>query len=329
MQLPPFEYIRPESLAEGLQALAEHGDKIAIMSGGSDLLINMKFRLDGPEYLLSLNGLPELQLIEELDDGSLRIGAGCKLTELANNALIKERYPALQAAIFSVGSRHVRNMGTIGGNICLDTRCWYTNQSETWRDTRDGCFKTDSEQCHVIKTTTKCHALSSTDSGPMLIALDASVVLASQAGERVVPVREFYQDDGLDHTVLEPGEVLVAVIVPPPRGRAVFAKLAQREGLDFAAGSFAAAVSGSNEKLDSVCLVMGSVAPEPRVMEQAGKILMDAGLTDESIDAAAGAARLSLDEVTNLFTPPGYKKRLIRALVKDALTELRDQAARG
>jgi len=329
MQLPQFEYLRPKSLAEGLQALAEHGDNIAVMSGGSDLLINMKFRLDTPAYLISLNGLDELQQVEELADGGLRIGAGCILTNLAKNPLISERYPALHDAIQSVGSRHVRNMGTIGGNICLDTRCWYTNQSETWRETRDGCFKTDNELCHVIKTATKCHALSSTDSGPMLIAMDASVVLVSAAGERTVPMREFYRDDGMNHTVLQQGEVLTAVLLKPPVGRGVFAKLSQREGLDFAAGAFAAVVTGSNEQPESVSLVMGSIAPEPRVMETAQQLLMESGFTDEAIEEAAGGARSALSEVTNLFTPSGYKRRLIRALIKDALIELRDQPERG
>ncbi len=329
MQLPQFEYIRPKSLAEGLQTLAEHGDNIAVMSGGSDLLINMKFRLDAPAYLISLNGLDELKQVEETDDGGLRIGAGCVLTDLVENALISERYPALCDAIRSVGSRHVRNMGTIGGNICLDTRCWYTNQSETWRETRSGCFKTDNELCHVIKTATKCHALSSTDSGPMLIAMDASVVLTSVDGERTVPMCEFYCDDGIDHTVLKPGEVLTALLLKPPVGRAVFAKLSQREGLDFAAGAFAAAMTGSNEKPESVSLVMGSIAPEPRVMEKAQQILMESGFSDEAIEEAAGGFRSALSEVTNLFTPSGYKRRLIRALIKDALIELRDQPERG
>ena len=137
---------------------------------------------------------------------------------------------------------------------------------------------------------------------------------------------EFYHDDGVNHTALRPGEVLIAVLVPPSQGRAVFAKLAQREGLDFAAGTFSAAVAGSNEKPEAVRLVMGSVAPEPRIMERSAQILMESGLTDEAIDGAAQAARSALDEVTNLFTPTGYKKRLIRALVKDALTELKDQA---
>jgi 4-hydroxybenzoyl-CoA reductase subunit beta len=325
MQLPEFEYIKPTSLAEGLAALAEHGQDAAIMSGGSDLLINMKFRLDTPKYLISINALPELQTIEQQPDGGLRIGAGCKLTQLADNALLKTTYPALHAAIVSVGSKHVRNAGTLGGNICLDTRCWYTNQSENWRESRDGCFKTDNELCHVIKSASKCHAINSSDTAPILMVLDASVTLASHEGERQLSMVGFYNNDGVDHTALRPGEILVAVTLPPPRGRTIYAKLAQRDGLDFASGTFAAAVHGSNEKPEFVRLVMGSVGPEPKVLKDSAQIVLGSGLNDDSIETAALAARASLGEVTNLFTPSGYKRRLVKALVKDALIELRDQ----
>jgi 4-hydroxybenzoyl-CoA reductase subunit beta len=325
MQLPEFEYLKPDSLAEGLEALARHGKDATIISGGSDLLINMKFRLDTPKVLISLNSLPELQAIEAQSDGGLRIGAGCKLTQLAASDLLEEHYPALHASIFSVGSRHVRNAGTIGGNICLDTRCWYTNQSEKWRETRDGCFKTDNELCHVIKSASKCHAINSSDTAPVLIAIEASVILASHEGEREVSMTSFYNDDGVDHTVLRPGEILAAVKLPPPSCRAVYAKLAQRDGLDFASGTFAAAIRGRNDKPEYVSLVMGSVGPEPKVLKESADIIMASGLNDDSIEAAALAARASLGEITNLFTPAGYKRRLIKALVRDALIELRDQ----
>jgi 4-hydroxybenzoyl-CoA reductase subunit beta len=325
MQLPEFEYMRPKSLAEGLAALAEHGPDATIMSGGSDLLINMKFRLDTPKYLVSFNAVPELQAIEPQPDGGLRLGAGCKLTTLADSAVLREISPALHAAVFSVGSKHVRNAGTIGGNICLDTRCWYTNQSEKWRETRDGCFKTDEDLCHVIKSASKCHAINSSDTAPVLMVLDASVILASCDGEREVPMMDFYNDDGVDHTVLRPGELLAAVMLPSPQGRTVYSKLAQRDGLDFASGTFAASIRGSNETPDYVRLVMGSVGPEPKLLTESAQIILDAGLNEESIEGAALAARSSLGEVTNLFTPSGYKRRLVKALVRDALMELRDQ----
>ncbi len=121
----------------------------------------------------------------------------------------------MRDSVQSVASLHVRNFGTLGGNICLDTRCWYTNQSENWRDTREGCFKTDCDLCHVIKTADKCHALNSSDTAPILMVMEASVILASAAGEREVNMLEFYQDDGVENTVLRPGEIVIAVIVYP------------------------------------------------------------------------------------------------------------------
>ncbi len=325
MQLPQFEYVRPQSLAEGLALLAEHGNKAGIMAGGTDMLMNMKFRLETPEYLVSLNGLEELKQIEELPDGGLRIGAGCTLTELARNPLLSERFPALRDSVQSVASLHVRNFGTLGGNICLDTRCWYTNQSEDWRDTREGCFKTDCDLCHVIKTAEKCHALNSSDTAPILMVMEASVICASAAGEREVKMLEFYQDDGIEHTVLQPGEIVTAVNVYPVTARTVYAKLALREGLDFASGSFAAAISGSNDKVEKARLVMGSVGPEPKRLTESEQILVESGLTDDAIEAAVQSARPALGEVTNLYSPSGYKRRLVRAMVREALQELREQ----
>lgn len=326
MQLPRFEYLRPTSLAEGLSLLAEHGSNAKLLSGGTDLLINMKFRLDTPKYVISLHNLPELQAVETTADGGLRIGAGARLTDLVQNPLIAQHSPALRDALRSVGSRHIRNVGTLGGNLCLETRCWYTNQSEDWRATREGCFKTDEQLCHVIKSASRCHAINSSDSAPLLIAVGASVTLAGTGGTREVPLLDFYRDDGVDHTVLGEGELLLAVNLPPFDGRAVFAKLAQREGLDFAAGTFAAAVTGTNEQPTSARLVMNAIGAAPKTLSAAERVVMDAGLSDEAIEAAAHAARGTMGEITNLFTPSGFKRRLVKALIRDALIDLREQA---
>lgn len=327
MQLPRFEYVRAATLDEGLAALAEHGADAKIISGGSDLLVNMKMRLDTPRVLISLGGIAELRVIEDTPDGGLRIGAGCRLTDLIAHPAVGARFPALRDAMAAVGSRHVRNIGTIGGNLCLETRCWYTNQSEDWRKSRHGCFKTDRDACHVIKTASRCHAINSSDTAPALIALDASVVLAGPAGRRTVRVLDFFRDDGVQHTILAPDELLVAILVPDDGRKAVFAKLAQRVGLDYAAGSFAAAVRGPAAAPEAVRLVLNAVGAAPTALTESERQLTASGLTDAAIDAAALGARRSLGEVTNLFTPSGYKRRLIRALIRDALVALRDQAA--
>ncbi len=163
MQLPRFEYLRPETLGEGLSALRKYGNEAVVLAGGTDLLINMKFRLMTPKVVISLGALPELCEVAEQSDGSLCIGSACTLTDLAAHPLVAARYPALRDGIHEVGSRHVRNTATLGGNLCLDTRCWYVNQTETWRASREGCLKTGTDRCHAIKSATRCHAISSSD----------------------------------------------------------------------------------------------------------------------------------------------------------------------
>lgn len=324
MQLPRFEYLRPDNLAEGLAILAERGADAKVLSGGSDLLINMKFRLDTPRFLVSFNGVPELQAIEELPDGGLRIGAGCKLTDLLQHETVTGNYPALADAIRAVGSQHVRNMGTLGGNLCLPTRCWYTNQSEQWRESRQPCFKTDGELCHVIKSSARCHSLNSSDTAPALIALGASVTLASRDGTRELPVADLYFDDGVDYMTMRPGEILTEIHLPPPTGVSAFIKVAQRNGLDYAAGTIAGWFDGAAARL-----VLGSIGSHPVSLPKAADLVVAGGLGTKTIDAAADAARADLGEVSNLFSPPGYKRRLARSLVRRVLEQLADLQGGG
>lgn len=325
MHLPRFQYSKPASLDQALATLGAAGGRAAVLGGGTDLLINMRLRLATPELLVSVRGLPELAGIGVDDTGTLRVGAGSLLTDLAEHPLIVGRYPGLAQAIRSVGSRHIRNMATIGGNLCLPTRCSYTNQSENWRGARSPCWKTEGLICHVIKTSTTCRAVNSADSAPALIALDGRVRLRSPHGGRDVPLAQFYRDDGVNHHTLAPGEIITAVLVPPTRARSAFIKAAARVGLDYGYGTLAAALTGGNTAPKSVLLVAGSVGSWPIVLHKAGQIILAGGLTDEAIAAAADAARDDLGEVTNLFSPPGYKKRLARGLVRRVLEQIRRQ----
>jgi 4-hydroxybenzoyl-CoA reductase subunit beta len=257
--------------------------------------------------------------------GTLRIGAGERLTDLATHPLILARHPGLAQAIRAVGSQHVRNMATLGGNLCLPTRCWYTNQSENWRAAQQPCWKTEGKVCHVIKTAPNCRAIHSADSVPALIALDARVVLRNNERERDLPLADFYRDDGIDNNALLPGELITAVLVPSARARSVFVKAAARTGLDYGYATLAAALTGSNRAPKALRLVAGSVGTMPLVLHKSAQLILAQGLTEAGIEAAADAAREDLGEVSNLFTPPGYKKRLVRGLVRRALNELRRQ----
>lgn len=325
MHLPAFDYVRPESLTQALALLAEHGERAAVLAGGTDLLIGMRQRLATPELVVGIGALAELQRFEVAADGGVHIGAGCTLTWLAEHRELRERLPSLAAAIRSVGSRHVRNMATLGGNLALPTRCWYTNQSEIWRQARPPCFKTGGDICYVIRSARECFALNSVDSAPALLTLSARVTLERAGASRELPLAAFYRNDGIRPTMLEPGEIITCVYVPPQRDRTAFIKVAQRTGLDYGLGTIAVAISGSNQRVRSARLVVGSVAAWPVNLAQSAAIIEQGGLTAQTIEAAAEAARADLGEVTNLYSSAGYKRRLVRALVRRALEAVRRQ----
>ena len=194
-----------------LDILAKNYQEAQTLACGTDLLVNMKNGLYKPKVLVSLNSLSELSYIIEAPDGSMRIGAGTKLVDIAENPLIIKKVPALKAAVSAIASWHIRNMATIGGNLCLDNRCWYFNQSTAWRKTRETCHKLGGDICHALPGSKRCYAINSSDTAPILMALDASLVLKKKGHERLLPIRQFYHENGASPTMLEPGEILTEI----------------------------------------------------------------------------------------------------------------------
>ncbi|MGI9290824.1 MAG: FAD binding domain-containing protein, partial [Gammaproteobacteria bacterium] len=321
MLLPQHTYHKPATLDECLAKLGnlaqtDHAaEKLRVVAGGTDVIFNMRLRLFEPDDVVSIRALEELQQIEEMEDGSLRLGAACRLIDLADNPLIQARYPALKQAIDAVASVHIRNIGTLGGNVCLETRCWFTNNSEDWRKGREGCFKTDCEQCHVIPSSHLCHAINNADSPLALIVLDAILTIQSSSGVREVPIKDFYQPDGMQHMALEPGELLTHVTIPPCTDRSVFIKFTPRKGMDFSLGAVAARADGQGEDAENVSLVVGSVSSSPILLAGPAKILEAGGLGDAAIEKAVDSIRDELGEVTNLYGKATYKKQIAKTLV--------------
>jgi len=329
MHLPRFEDLRPTDVPGALALLAGLGPRGAVLAGGTDLLASMSQRLIVPEALISIRDLAELRGITIGPDGTARIGAGTTLTEIAEHAVLGQSLPMLQQAIRAVASAHVRNMATLGGNLALPTRCWFTNQTESWRRARAGCFKTDRQDCHVLPGAHHCVATSSADSVPALIALEARVELASARGQRSLPLGAFYREDGAHPNVLEPDELISAVEVPRCRARAAFVKVTPREGIDFGLGTIAVAVEGTNRRVTAARIVVNALGSQPLRLVSAEVALCGSRLTAASIEAAAGVARADLGEVTSLWTPAGYKRRLVRVLLARALEQVRRQPLPG
>src|SRR3954470_8688521 len=212
MSLSEFQLARPRNLPGALVHLADHAVNIRVLAGGTDLLPSMRQKLFEPEHVLDLRQIPELKGLRETKQG-IEIGALTTLHEIEHSALLRERYPVLVEAARTVASPLIRHMGTIGGNICLDTRCLWYNQSLTWRKSCGFCIKKDGDLCHVAPGGTKCWAAFSADTPPALLCLEAGIEIASVRGTRRLPLAEFYTNDGVDRMKLAKDELLTRVIL--------------------------------------------------------------------------------------------------------------------
>ena len=324
MLLPEHSYVKAQSLEECLKLKAEQGERAMVVAGGTDVIFNMRLKLFTPETALSIRDIEELKAVETLEDGSLRIGAGARLADLLEREDINSRWPAFAESIRAVASTHIRNMATLGGNICLQTRCSYTNNSEEWRKGLKDCFKTEGQLCHVIKSSDSCLAINNSDTPVALIMHDAVLTLQSATGTREVPIAEFYTPDGHHNTVLEPGELVTWVTLPPTDDRTVFMKLAPRKGMDFSTAAVAARADGQGDGPANISIVLGSVTSQPIVLDKPARIASEGGFGDDVIAEAVAQVRGELGAVTNLFSRSSYKKQMASVLVKRALVALRE-----
>jgi 4-hydroxybenzoyl-CoA reductase beta subunit len=323
LRLPPFEYHEPDSLAQAVSLLARLQPEVKLVSGGTDLLPNLKLAQTRAEHLVSLRFLPELQGIEETE-GQVRIGAATRIIDVAQDELVRERLPALAHAAAHVASPQIRNMATLGGNLCLDTRCRYINQSELWREALGGCLKSHGSECHVVPGGQGCVAALSSDTVPPLIVYGAQVDVLGPLGPRTMPITELYDTDGLRHVRLERDEILVAVRIPLPQPgtRVVYRKWAVRKSIDFPLVSVAVRldVDAAGTTLLGGTIAVGVLGPRPRVLDL-GKF------TGKTLDAALAEAlgQLAFDRCRPLPNVPydaEYRRERLAVETRRAVLDL-------
>lgn len=325
LRLPEYVYHKPRTLEEALGLLGEHEGDILPIAGGTDLIPNMKHRLAGPGHLVALRSLPELRGIE-IRDGALSIGAGESLAAVARNPLVQRHAPSLARAAGLVAGPQLRNMGTIGGNLCLDTRCTYYNQSWFWRQALGFCLKKDGAVCHVTKVGKKCVAAHSADTPSVLITLGAVAELASPTGTRAVPVEEFFVADGIRNTVRRPDELVTRITVPlPPAGlRTSFQKLRQRNAIDFPLLNVAAALElEGDEVVRDIRVVVSALGSRPRILAGLEKIATGRRLDDEVVEAIAERAFQQCHPLSNIIVDPEWRRAMVPVYVRRALAEIR------
>jgi 4-hydroxybenzoyl-CoA reductase subunit beta len=328
MRLPKFAYLVPKTVGEAVRLMGEAGPAGQFVAGGTDLYPNMKRRQQTPRTVISVGRLQELRGIEGDGREGLRIGAGVSLTELIEHPVVNRDYPSVARAARLISTPTLRNMGTVGGNLLLDTRCNYYDQNYEWRRGINFCMKKDGEVCWVAPGSTKCWAVQSSDLVPLMVAVGARLKLVSTLGEREVEARGFYNDDGIDYLRKRPDELLAEIILPPAAGwRAVYKKLRRRGAFDFPVLGVAARVDGEEGgAVESARVVLGGVAPAPLEVEAAGAALAGSPLTDESINAAAEACYLRARPLDNTDHLMNYRKQMARPFVTRALRELVDSS---
>lgn len=324
LRLPEYRYHRPRVVEEALALLVEHRGDVMPVAGGTDLIPNMKHRLFEPGHLVALKSVRELKGIYE-ENGHVRLGAAETLTEVAENALVRSRLPALAEAAGHVAGPQLRNMATIGGNLCLDTRCTYYNQTKFWRRALGYCLKKDGSVCHVTKVGKKCVAAHSADTPPVLAVLDAVAVVQGPGGRREIPVREFFVADGITNTRREPDELVTEIRVPvgSPLRRAGYAKLRQRNSIDFplltVAVSALVAADGTVEDLRGVVTGLGA---RPRELSGWGEMAAGRTLDDELMDDLAGRAHEQCHPLENMIVDAEWRRAMVPVYVRRALRRL-------
>ena len=319
LRLPWFDYRAPRTVAEAAQILAGEGPQAMLIAGGTDLLPNMKRRHQTPKVLVSLRRISSLRV----SNGSF--GSGITLTEVVNS----EKTPtALRQAAAQVATPHLRNVGTLGGNLCLDTRCTYYNQNYEWRQAIDFCLKKDGDTCWVATASKRCVAVSSTDTAPALIALNAKVVLEGVSGEREIPVASLYQNDGIDYLSRKPDEILTKVSIPKD-WKSTYWKLRRRGSFDFPILGVAVALKFSGDVVEDARVALGAAASRPFLVDKAGEYLKGKKLSDEVIAEASALIANRAKPLDNTDMDLYWRKEVADDFAGYALRELRGDDMRA
>lgn len=321
MTLPAFSIQEPGSLADVCRLLETHGEAAAVLAGGTDLVVALKQRLHQPQHLISLARVEGLDQIAATGEG-LRIGAMVTLDRVATDAAIRQSYPGLAEAAAAVGSPLQRTAGTLGGNLCLDTRCRYFNQSEFWRTSNTPCFKAGGTLCHVTNKEGHCSAAYSGDVAPALLALDARVVLATAGGEQRLPLADFYTGDG-KYPTLASREPMVLAAVELPAGSAggvsFYRKFRSRGSIEFPLAGVAGWLQMDGGVCQAARLYATGVEQRPVALEAAGALLAGQRVETATLAAVAAAASRAVSPVKTTTVGPAYRRTMVGLLLAQAL----------
>ena len=321
MSLPEFKLVRPRSLDEAICSLGEYPRDVQVLAGGTDLIPSLRQKLFEPRLVLDVRRIAELRGVRPQADGGVEIGALTTLTEIERSGFLRQHFPVLTEAAATVASPVLRNMGTLGGNICLDTRCLWYNQSLTWRKGCGFCIKKDGDICHVAPGGTKCWAAFSGDTPPALLCLNAEIEIAGVSGTRKIPLREFYTGSGDNYRKLERNELVTRILIPASSAdyRGVYRKLRIRGSIDYPLAGVAVVLKRANGHVCDARVALTAVNPAPTLVKNAGAILEARGVDEEVAEQVGELAARTAKPLTTSALTPEYRREMIRVFTKRAV----------
>jgi 4-hydroxybenzoyl-CoA reductase subunit beta len=324
LRLPKFRYLQPKSVNEAVRMIADNGPDAMFVAGGTDLYPNMKRRQQTPNVVIGLAQIKDLYKMKGQPKEGTVLGASLTLADVTADSRIQRAYPAVAKAAELISTPLLRNMGTIGGNLLLDTRCNYYDQNYEWRKAIHFCMKKDGEICWVAPSSPRCWAVQSSDCAPVMVAIGAKVKLVSSSGERMISAAELYNDDGIRHLNKLPDELLTEIHLPPVNGwRATYWKLRRRGSFDFPVLGVAASLKLSEDgTVEDSKIILGGVGSHPVEAVAAQKVIAGNKLTEDVIREAAQAAYQPAKPLDNTDFAMTWRKEMARFYVSGTLREL-------
>jgi len=320
--LKKFGYCEPKTVEEAISLLNKYKGKARLIAGGTDLLVLMKQRLVRPEYLINMKGISELDYVNFDDGEGLKVGALTTLNTIETSAMVQKRFGILAQAAGKVAALQIRNIGSIGGNICQDYRCWYHNQSHDWRRFWTPCYRRGGDICYVNKGSKQCQRAYLSDTAPALIALGAKLRVVGGKGERVIPAKDFFKKS---RNILKADEILTEIQIPNqmPHTTGLYLKFSLRKAIDYPMVGIAVVMSmdSKNSLCHDIKIVSGAVTPIPLEIGEAEDILRGKKIDSDIIDRAAqtAKAKVAAQAIRSIDHSADFKTNIAGVLLKRAI----------